>query len=415
MQLLFITGLLGVGFASYENQKLLECHVLNKEQAKAFINLDVWSFNTEAKNLTIRTVDNSELRLVQSKARCSVLEQDLSRVIDDRPLFQPTLKKAPSYRTADQFFNNFQSYTTIRDYLKTRAAAHANIATFIPSIGKTHEGRDIFAFKISTPISKSPKKAIWVNGGLHAREWIAPTASVYLIHKLLTEANTSYVQNLLNVFDFHFTPLANPDGYEYSRTPGNRLWRKNRRQISGSVYGVDLNRNWDEHWGVIGSSTNPRTETYQGPGANSEPEVRALAKYALSISNRYGGIDVHSYGQYILRNWGWTEKLSQNEKVLEPLGKLIQSAFKTKGYSYTTQTSADLYPASGALDDWMAAKAGLVSFTFELCPTQFDNNGFQLPPSQIVNCAEGFYAGFLTYAKYLAEHYDIPYNPPIAR
>ena len=66
-----------------------------------------------------------------------------------------------------------------------------------------------------------------------------------------------------------YVPFANPDGYEVCNEllvtldsfmvlqftwTADRLWRKNRRPPpSGSTcYGVDLNRNYDDHWGVSG-------------------------------------------------------------------------------------------------------------------------------------------------------------------
>ncbi|KAI0226602.1 hypothetical protein L0F63_000104 [Massospora cicadina] len=372
---------------------LLQCHVTDKLQAAAFQELDVWSFDTRTMNFTVRIIDNDELQLVLSHARCTVLMDDLSDhfVGYAHPILGPE----------EDFFKNYWGYATMRRALKKWESEHKDIATFIPSIGTSHEKRDIFAFRLSTP-SRRSKKGIWINGGLHAREWIAPTACMYLIHKLLAESKTPHVQKLLETFDFHFTPLANPDGYEFSRISGNRLWRKNRRNNGNGVYGVDLNRNWDEHWGKVGSSANPRSETYKGPYANSEPEVQALAKYALSIPARYGGLDLHSYGQYILRNWGWTTELSENEAILAP------SAKQSKLHS---TRRAELYPAAGALDDWMAAKANLISFTLELCPS--GSAGFQLPPASIVKCSEGLYAAFLVYAQYLADHPNIPPNPPI--
>lgn len=410
--LFFVASLLTsliAGSAPYEGQKVLQCQVRNKEAASLLQDMDIWSFDVRSLNVTVRVINDEEMSLAQTSGHCAVLTENLALV--EEPVAQSLLTNtqlAPS-----EFFSDYRSYETIRDSLKDWVSK-SDVATFIPSIGKTVEGRDIFAIKITNP-GKGPKKGIWFNGGLHAREWIAPTATIYAISKFIEGAKTPQIKALLDVFEFHFTPLANPDGYEYTRTSGNRLWRKNRRVNGNGSYGVDLNRNWDEHWGKVGSSTNPNADTYQGTAANSEPEVKALAKYALEIPNRYGGIDIHSYGQYILHNWGWTTKLSQNEKLLKPLGLAIQQAFKSKGYDYTSQTSADLYPASGALDDWMAAKAKLVSFTMELCPNPNSFSGFQLPANQIVKCAEGAYAGIIAYSEHLKTHATIPPNPPIRR
>jgi murein tripeptide amidase MpaA len=44
-------------------------------------------------------------------------------------------------------------------------------------------------------------------------------------------------------------PVVNPDGYEYTHTE-DRLWRKSRSRHNGDrCIGVDLNRNFDFHWG----------------------------------------------------------------------------------------------------------------------------------------------------------------------
>ena len=66
-------------------------------------------------------------------------------------------------------------------------------------------------------------------------------------------------------------PVANPDGYDFSFEPGQRLWRKNLRDNNGDGRnvagdGVDLNRNFSFKWGYDneGSSPAPGSETYRG-------------------------------------------------------------------------------------------------------------------------------------------------------
>ena len=96
-------------------------------------------------------------------------------------------------------------------------------------------------------------------------------------------------------------------------------------------------------------------------------------------------MDFHSYGQLILRNWGWTIKRSQNEEILKELGNGMQSIiYKTSKTMYKSEISAGLYPASGCTDDWMSSKMNMTGFTIELR----DLKGFDMDASQIIPTGE---------------------------
>ena len=105
-----------------------------------------------------------------------------------------------------------------------------------------------------------------------------------LLHHVLDSYGTDPASRTWSTrTELWFVPVANPDGYDYTFTEGNRLWRKNLRdndgdgQITG-VDGVDLNRNFAYKWGYDneGSSPDPSSDTYRGPAPNSEPETQAL-------------------------------------------------------------------------------------------------------------------------------------------
>ena len=59
------------------------------------------------------------------------------------------------------------------------------------------------------------KPNIWIEAGIHAREWIAPAMAIYIIDQLLHNAQDGFLDEL----NFHILPVANPDGYEFSRIP----------------------------------------------------------------------------------------------------------------------------------------------------------------------------------------------------
>jgi murein tripeptide amidase MpaA len=120
------------------------------------------------------------------------------------------------------------------DYL---AQTYPDLCT-VQTIGSSVQGKAIRVLKISN--GNPGNKAIWMDGGIHAREWISPATVTFIINQFVSnfESEPAAVQNT----DWYITPILNPDGYEYSHTR-DRLWRKNRKG-GGQCAGVDLNRNF---------------------------------------------------------------------------------------------------------------------------------------------------------------------------
>ena len=88
---------------------------------------------------------------------------------------------------------------------------------------------------------------MWIDSGIHAREWIAPAVGTWMLNELV-EKSADHPE-LLDNLDWYFLPSHNPDGYRKSRDD-DRFWRKTTTQYDGDAcQGTDANRNWDYHWG----------------------------------------------------------------------------------------------------------------------------------------------------------------------
>lgn len=102
-------------------------------------------------------------------------------------------------------------------------------------MGKTYEGRDHIGIKISSGGKKKP--AIVVDGGIHAREWLAPAQVLYIIHQLVENpANKDY----FSLVDWYLVPVLNPDGYEYTFTTVSSILLQFVINIHVKLFGDEL-------------------------------------------------------------------------------------------------------------------------------------------------------------------------------
>lgn len=69
-----------------------------------------------------------------------------------------------------------------------------------------------------------------------------------------------------------------------------------------------------------GSSSNPCSETYHGPYAHSESEVKSIVDFIQSHGNVKGLISIHSYSQMLMFPYGykWTTSPDHEELVRWP-------------------------------------------------------------------------------------------------
>lgn len=226
--------------------------------------------------------------------------------------------------------------------------ARAHPQTQKVSLGKTHQGRDIWALRMGNP--EAP--GVVITGGTHAREWGSVALPLALADRLANDP-----QRLQNGQHW-IVPLVNPDGYEISRA-GDSTHRTNAR-------GVDLNRNfWDGRPETAtlyrpqgdtpertaddtGASDRPTSRTYRGPHGASEPETRALQNLELQ-PQIVAVLDHHNCGELLL-----------GTPATRPLAEAMNRHLKT----YKIQNPEELYAVSGHSGGMLAAN-GIAAITME--------------------------------------------------
>jgi hypothetical protein len=172
-------------------------------------------------------------------------------------------------------------------------------------------------------------------------------------------------------------PLVNPDGLEFS-IHTYRMWRKNRRYNGDFSWGVDPNRNYGYMWGYDdgGSSPNPWSEVYRGPGPFSEPETEAVRQF-LTAHPPSGCLSYHNYSQLILYPWGYTYEPTPDAVEMEMIANEMSSRiFQVGGRVYEVGSSEALYLTNGGTIDWVYGTFGAPSYTVELPPESFIQGGF---------------------------------------
>ena len=128
-------------------------------------------------------------------------------------------------------FDRFYRYADLTRLLQEYAAEFPHLFK-IESIGKSHEGRDVWLVT-ATNFASGPdieKPALWVDGNLHASEVAGSTANLYFIKSLADRyGKDPTVTECLDTRVFYIVPRINPDGAEWALADRPKLIRSSTR------------------------------------------------------------------------------------------------------------------------------------------------------------------------------------------
>lgn len=273
------------------------------------------------------------------------------------------------------------------------------------SIGKSVEGRDIVALKISrgkdeilrcaqndkNNDSVSSKPSVLFTGGIHARE----DFSVMLCMKMIdyychyySEAKNfeGYdVTKIIDAVDLFFVPVANPDGLNivhhgieassnYDKLKTMAIWGEDHTYWKANSNGIDLNKNFnDGNWEIrtcVPGTEMPCSDRFKGFAPNSEPETLALVNFC---NENYFSLMVtyHCSGNCTFWADNGTHGMFKgiDEKIMDELNKK---------YIYRkTKVSMDPKIYGCGFENWFRATMKRPAFCIELSP--FVEGGKQHP------------------------------------
>uniref|UniRef100_T1GPS0 Peptidase M14 domain-containing protein n=1 Tax=Megaselia scalaris TaxID=36166 RepID=T1GPS0_MEGSC len=279
--------------------------------------------------------------------------------------------------------------------------SHSEINNYIEDLYQ-----DIQTGHLSSKLGTPMNVVIFVDAGMHAREWISPATGIYVIQQLVENFEENQV--FLKDFDWVVMPMINADGYEFTRShPDNRMWRKNRQPYTEKCTGTDLNRNFDYQYGVSGTSSDPCVDTFKGSGPFSEPESVVLRDVLHSLKGRISFyLTLHSYGPQFLHPWSYAKVDAPTDAELSDVGRAgYEAVLDYSGRVYQYGNTAKLtYAAAGESSDYAYAVAGArISITMEL--PGGGKRGFDPPPKDIKEYVEESWAGIKAMAKRVIEKY----------
>jgi murein tripeptide amidase MpaA len=128
-------------------------------------------------------------------------------------------------------FSQFPRYAKLTELLQAYAAQWPQLFA-LSSIGKSHEGRDIWlitATNIATGAHED-KPAFWIDGNIHAAELSACNACLYYLDQLAKGyGKDAQITHLLDTRTIYICPRLNPDGAELALDDKPRHIRSSTR------------------------------------------------------------------------------------------------------------------------------------------------------------------------------------------
>jgi hypothetical protein len=312
--------------------------------------------------------------------------------------------------------DGFRSYDSLHAQHQFLMTEHDTVTGEV--VGHTVSAREIWAYRLgdadSNTVDGAPEAAVLLNGGIHAREWQSPEVVSAVFELLVDRAEDGDVgQYLADNLNVVIVPVLNVDGFlQTQRYPDSatadveqprdgRMRRKNLRDptrdtpvdedldtIDDNFYGVDVNRNSVDGFGLNGGSTDLTTSLiYHGAAPASEPETLAVQTAAdLGPASRLRLYeDIHSFGKvYLTPQTGNVRR--------DDLTMLLRTQLRAVTGSSYGFGDDPLDGFIGTTADFFAYEYQVPAWTLELEPrisgaeyggTGVSHSGFVLPDSEI--------------------------------
>ncbi|KAF3855259.1 hypothetical protein F7725_023314 [Dissostichus mawsoni] len=344
-----------------DRHQVLRMYAQNEDQLALINNLE-----------DIAEFESVKIHLESNAIDYSIMIGDLQAMLDEEQTEMVSAARIPEPKNSDSYdYARYHPINEIYSFQDMLVAENPKMVSKIV-IGKSYEGRPLNVLKFSTGGTNRP--AIWIDTGIHSREWVTQASGTWFAKKIVDDyGRDPALTAILNKMDIYLEIVTNPDGYYFSHT-SNRMWRKTRKPNPGSnCIGVDPNRNWDAGFG----------ETYRGPKANSESEVKSIVDFVKSHGNIKAFVSIHAYSQMLLYPYGYTKTPCKDDTELHSLAKRAITDL------------ASLYDqASGGTIDWTYNQGIKYSLTFELRDT--GRYGFILPANQIIPTATETWLALMT-------------------
>ncbi|MFA5031631.1 MAG: M14 family zinc carboxypeptidase [bacterium] len=270
---------------------------------------------------------------------------------------------------------DYPSYSEFTTKMNTIASTYPSIAKLYV-IGKTVEGKDVLALKISDNVNTDEDEPTFlVMGNQHADEWPGLLIPLTFADTLTKKyGSDTHIANLINSREFWIIPCSNPDGYAYSHDGGNSTWRKDRQTPA-----MDPNRNWNGacngeiagEWG--GRAVFGTTQiTFCGYAPFQDSGVKHISNLLKTIDVNIL-VSYHTYSRTVLWPWGYKSDATPDGALMSTVGGQLASTIGSySGQQIYTYVGAGV---TGGSDDWQYGHAlevegeNMLVYSVEACNT----------------------------------------------
>jgi len=217
-------------------------------------------------------------------------------------------------------FDTYYRYPELTRLLQDYADTYPELVQ-LQSIGRSHEGRDIWLVTLTRFASgaASDKPALWLDGNIHSAEVVGSMACLYLIEQLVSgDGKDDDITRCLDSRSFYICPRINPDGAEWALADTPKIVRSGVRPypftdpIIEGLVPEDIDGDGrilsmripdpDGHWKI--SPDDPRLMVAREPTETGDQYYRLLPEGRIENYDGFAvGIPPHREGLDLNRNF----------------------------------------------------------------------------------------------------------------